>query len=36
MNICFIVIIILCIVQLWTQALKPEPLKQDTQKQKEK
>ena len=27
-------IIILFIVQCWTQASKPEPLKQDTQKEK--
>ena len=31
----FIIIIILFIVQCWTQASKPEPLKQDTQKGKE-
>ena len=29
------IIIILFIVQCWTQASKPEPLKQDTQKGKE-
>ena len=29
-------IIILFIVQCWTQASKPEPLKQDTQKEKKK
>ena len=29
------IIIILFIVQCWTQASKPEPLKQDTQKEKE-
>ena len=33
-NLMFI-IIILFIVQCWTQASKPEPLKQDTQKEKE-
>ena len=31
-----IIIIILFIVQCWTQASKPEPLKQDTQKEKNK
>ena len=31
-----IIIIILFIVQCWTQASKPEPLKQDTQKEKKK
>ena len=31
----FIIIIILFIVQCWTLASKPEPLKQDTQKGKE-
>ena len=31
----FIIIIMLCIVQCWTQASKPQPLKQDTQKGKE-
>ena len=30
-----IIIIILFIVQCWTQASKPEPLKQDTQKGKD-
>ena len=30
------IIIILFIVQCWTQASKPEPLKQDTQKEKNK
>ena len=30
-----IIIIILFIVQCWTQASKPEPIKQDTQKEKE-
>ena len=29
-----IMVIILFIVQCWTQASKPEPLKQDTQKEK--
>ena len=29
------IIIILFIVQCWTQASKPEPLKQDTQKRKD-
>ena len=32
----YIIIIILFIVQCWTQALTPEPLKQDTQKEKKK
>ena len=31
-----IIIITLFIVQCWTQASKPEPLKQDTQKEKKK
>ena len=31
----YIIIIILFIVRCWTQASKPEPLKQDTQKRKD-
>ena len=31
---CYIIISILFIVQCWPQASKPEPLKQDTQKEK--
>ena len=31
----FCFVLLLFIVQCWTQASKPEPLKQDTQKEKE-
>ena len=32
----FVIVIVLFIVQCWAQASKPEPLKQDIQKEKKK